>query len=327
MDTKILNEEGIELGAKLIREGQVVAFPTETVYGLGGDAFNKDAILKIYEAKGRPSDNPLIVHIAKIEDVERLAQNIPDEFYALAKKFMPGPLTVILPKKPCVPDAVTGGLNTVAIRMPSHPVARQLIECSETLIAAPSANTSSHISPTTAQHVFDDLNGKIPLIIDGGECEVGIESTVLSLTGEVPIILRPGIITDDMLLEVLSAVTIFRGKVKRAEAPGMKYKHYAPKCTAILASTPDKAVELYNKKVAEGKNVIILCVSENVEKYKGCKIIDLGESGKSVAKHIYGALRQAETEADYIIVDKLIGGGVYDSVMNRIIKATAGIEA
>lgn len=327
MVTKILKIDGIDLGAKLIKQGEVVAFPTETVYGLGGDAFNENAISKIYKAKGRPSDNPLIVHISKIEDVEKLASNIPAEFFALAKRFMPGPLTVVLPKKKCVPDLVTGGLNTVAVRMPMHIIARQLIEKSQTLIAAPSANTSTHISPTTAQHVFDDLNGKIPLIIDGGECEVGIESTVLSLTDDVPTILRPGIITADMLLEVLSAVKIFKGEVKSAESPGMKYMHYAPKCDTIIASTSDKALEIYNKKTLDNKKACILCVNENVEKYKDCKYINLGKDAHSIAKNIYGALRQAESEADFIIVDKLNGGGVYDSVMNRLIKATAGKEA
>ncbi|MEG1613245.1 MAG: L-threonylcarbamoyladenylate synthase [Clostridia bacterium] len=326
METKILGVEGIELGAKLLAQGEVVAFPTETVYGLGGDAFNEAAIKKIYEAKGRPSDNPLIVHISDISQVELVARVIPDEFYALAKRFMPGPLTIILPKKDCVPFAVTGGLDTVAVRMPSHPIARELIAKSGTLIAAPSANSSMHISPTKAEHVFEDLNGKIPLIIDGGECEVGIESTVLSLATEIPTILRPGIVTEGDLTTVIDAVTLFRGKVEKAQAPGMKYKHYAPKCVAILASCPEKAVELYKKKSNEGFHAVILALNVNLEKYSGLNIILLGDSGKSTANRIYSALHEAESHYDFIIVDKLPSGGVFDSVMNRIIKATAGIE-
>jgi Sua5/YciO/YrdC/YwlC family protein len=326
MDTKVTGIEGIFEGAELIRRGEVVAFPTETVYGLGGDAFNPSAIRKIYEAKGRPSDNPLIVHIAENDDVLRVAEDIPDAFYALAKRFMPGPLTVVLKKKENVPKEVSGGLSTVAVRMPSHPVARTLIKDSGTLIAAPSANASTHVSPTTAQHVFDDLRGRIPLIIDGGKCEVGIESTVLTLVTEIPTILRPGIITEEDLLEVLDAVTMFKGKVAKAEAPGMKYKHYAPKCEAIVAATTESAIRVYKTKKSEGLSPVILSLEKNRSAYDGLNVISLGASGKSAANRIYAALHDAENGYGFIIIDKLPDGGVFDSVTNRVVKATAGHE-
>ena len=176
-----MGAEGISLAVQLIKDGEVVAFPTETVYGLGGDCFNEDAIKKIYTAKGRPSDNPLIVHISTLSDVYRVAKDVPDAYFRLAEKFLPGPLTVILPKADNVPLACTGGLNTVAVRYPAHELAREFIKATGTLIAAPSANVSTHVSPTTAKHVFDDLDGRIPLILDGGECEGGIESTIITL--------------------------------------------------------------------------------------------------------------------------------------------------
>ncbi len=326
MKTQVLGEEGIDLAAQLLASGEVVAFPTETVYGLGGDAFSDDAIKKIYEAKGRPSDNPLIVHIAQIDDVNKVALEVPDVFFCLAKKFMPGPLTVILKKKSCVPYSTTGGLDTVAVRFPSNPIANQIIKKSGTLIAAPSANSSMHISPTKAEHVFEDLNGKIPLIIDGGTCDVGIESTVITLATDIPTILRPGIITESDLLEVLDAVTVFKGKVERAEAPGMKYKHYAPKCDAVAASSPEKALELYRQKEKEGLRPVILALDKNLNAYASCNIIELGQTGQDVARAVYNALHEAEQNFGFIIVDKLPVGGVFDSVSNRLKKATAGRE-
>lgn len=324
MDTKVLGSEGIALGAKLIKNGEVVAFPTETVYGLGGDAFNEEAIKKIYLAKGRPSDNPLIVHISELDDVYKVAKEVPDAYFRLAEKFLPGPLTVILPKRDEVPYACTGGLDTVAVRFPSHPMAREFIKATGTLIAAPSANVSTHVSPTTAKHVYDDLNGRIPLILDGGECEGGIESTILTLTRDIPTVLRPGIITEMDLLSVLSEVEMFKGKVERAEAPGMKYKHYAPRTRAVLASNPEKAVELYDNAAKQGLRPEILALSEHTAIYGNRKLIDLGGDEYAVARRIYNALHVAENESDLIIIDNLTGGGVYDSVMNRVMKAVAG---
>lgn len=224
MQTLVLKgEDAIEKGAALIASGEVVAFPTETVYGLGADAFNESAVKKIFAAKGRPSDNPLIVHIADVSGLDGLVEDVSDGAKAVMEKFMPGPITVIMKKSANVPLSVTAGLETVGIRMPSHMVARAFIKRCGTPIAAPSANRSTHISPTSAEHVFEDMDGRIPLIIDGGECEVGIESTILDMSTGVPTILRPGAITAEMLAGVLGAVKTFTGKVVVAKAPGMKY--------------------------------------------------------------------------------------------------------
>lgn len=203
-------------------------------------------------------------------------------------------------------------------------MARDFIKATGTLIAAPSANVSTHVSPTTAKHVYDDLNGRIPLILDGGECEGGIESTIITLCREIPTILRPGIITERDILGVLNEVELFKGKVEKAEAPGMKYKHYAPRCRAVLASTPEKAIELYDNAVKDGLSPEILALTEHIAIYGNRKLIDLGGDEYAVARHIYNALHVAENDADFIIIDNLTGGGVYDSVMNRVMKAVAG---
>lgn len=225
----------MEKAGEILKSGGLVAFPTETVYGLGGDALNPEASAKIYAAKGRPSDNPLIVHIADMEALKVLASEVPEKAKLLADRFWPGPLTMIMPKSDAVPYATTGGLDTVAIRMPSHPTAYELIRSSGVYIAAPSANTSGRPSPTTAQHVYEDLNGRIDMIIDSGKVDIGLESTIVDLTGEIPTILRPGYITRAMLEEVVGPVTIDKAILAehedpnlRPKAPGMKYKHYAP---------------------------------------------------------------------------------------------------
>ncbi len=324
MKTEILGVDGIEKAARILKEGGLVAIPTETVYGLAGDALRSDTVKKIYEAKGRPSDNPLIVHIAKTEDVFRVSDEVPEAFFALAERFMPGPLTVVVPKGKNVPYEVTGGGETVAVRMPSHPLARRIIEESGCLLAAPSANVSKHVSPTSAKHVFDDLQGRIPLIIDGGECSVGIESTVVSVVTDVPTVLRPGYITADMLSEVLGEVKNFQGKViKTAPAPGMKYKHYAPKKHCELADNAQAACDVYLRAECEGLNPVILAYGNNKAEYVGKNVIDLGDNAVEAAHRIYAALRQAEDSFDFIIVDRLPCEGLAESVMNRISKATA----
>ena len=235
IDTDVMEQAG-----KLIAEGELVAFPTETVYGLGGDALDPDASRRIYAAKGRPSDNPLIVHIADFDDMKRVAREVPEQAKKLADAFWPGPLTMIVWKSDAVPEATTGGMQTVAVRMPNHPVALELIRRSGCLIAAPSANTSGRPSPTEAQHVAEDLSGKIAMILDGGPVGIGIESTIIDLTEEKPMILRPGYITPEMLSEVLQEeVVIDPGIIaaddtRKPKAPGMKYKHYAPKAEMII---------------------------------------------------------------------------------------------
>lgn len=325
METEIASGRGALLrGAEIIKRGGVVAFPTETVYGLGADAYNADAVAEIYRAKGRPSDNPLIVHIADTEQAEGLVTEFSDAARAVAKAFMPGPVTLILPKSPAVPNAVSAGLPTVGIRMPSHEVARAFIRECGVPIAAPSANVSAHISPTSAAHVYEDLKGRIPLIIDGGECGVGIESTIIDLSSNVPTILRPGAVTEEMLTEVLGEVTTFRGEVKVAKAPGMKYKHYAPKCDTVVADGPDAAAAEYAARRAEGKRYLILARESDCKALGREGVLSLGKTDEEVCRNVYGALRYAEKHADGIIFVDLGDDGICGSVMNRVNKSAGG---
>lgn len=325
MQTQILSgEQALTLAAELIREGQVVAFPTETVYGLGADATNPQAVARIYEAKGRPSDNPLIVHVADKQSIRPLVRQISEQAQIVMDRFMPGPITVILPRAACVPDAVTAGLDTVGIRMPEHPVARDFLRTCGKPIAAPSANRSSHISPTTAQHVYEDLQGRIPLIIDGGACSVGIESTIVDLSGETPIILRPGAITEQMLADALGTVQTFRGKVVVARAPGMKYKHYSPKCPMLSTTDCARAIDAYDRLVEQDKHPLMLCSSQWVERIGTRRHIDLGPDPQTVMRNIYGAMHAAEGIADTILCQDFGDEGVYGSVMNRVRKACGG---
>lgn len=260
MDTKRIvikdkqNPEDQELfqAARVLREGGLVAFPTETVYGLGGNGLNADAARKIYAAKGRPSDNPLIAHISCMEELEPLVREIPEAGRVLAEKYWPGPLTMIFPKSDLVPYSTTGGLDTVAVRMPSDPIANRLIRLAGVPVAAPSANTSGRPSPTTADHVWQDMNGKIEMIVDGGPVGIGVESTIVDVSGPVPTILRPGAITQEMLDELFGHVAVdpaILGPMKegvRPKAPGMKYKHYAPKGELTLIQLKDETIkELY----------------------------------------------------------------------------------
>ena len=320
MKTEILDAKlGIEKGAELILRGELVVFPTETVYGLGADAFNESAVRKIFEAKGRPQDNPLIVHISSVEQVKEIAKDIPDSFYEVAVRFMPGPISIVLKKGDKVPYTVTAGGDTVAVRMPSSAIARELIARSKPL-AAPSANKSKHISPTTAKHVYDDLNGEVELILDGGSCDVGIESTVLDLTTDTPTVLRPGAVTVEMLAEVLGAVEEKGKVIKIAKSPGMKYTHYAPKVHTVVAKSVKNALTEYNKSVAEGGNPVLVYRNIYAE-LSGKSIIDLGKTPEDYARNIYSALRSAEDKYDEIIIEELHGQGIEFSVMNRVYKS------
>ena len=324
METRIVNaKDGISEGASLIMSGELVVFPTETVYGLGANAFDEKAVAKIFVAKGRPQDNPLIVHISSLEQVRDIAVDVPPVFYELANKFMPGPITLILKKSDKIPYIVTAGGETVGVRMPKNEWARKLIETSAPL-AAPSANRSKHISPTTAKHVYDDLHGEIPLILDGGACQVGIESTVLDLTSDVPTILRPGAITAEMLADVLGEV-LENGKViKIAKAPGMKYTHYAPKVATVCATSIDHAVSEYDRVKNDGKNPVI--VARDIYRDKVCEReqISLGVTLEDYSRNIYAALHTAEENYDYIIVEQLDHKGLAGSIMNRVEKAAGG---
>ncbi len=327
-------ENIIEEAADIIKDGGVVAFPTETVYGLGADALLPEGAKRIYEAKGRPSDNPLIVHIADWESVEKIVKEIPSQARALADAFWPGPLTMIFPKSDAVPGETTGGLDTVAVRMPAHPVAHDLIRESGGFIAAPSANLSGRPSPTRAGHVLEDLDGRIPLILDGGEVGVGIESTILDLTGEMPQILRPGYITEEMISQVIGAVEddlalSVTDETEHPKAPGMKYRHYAPKAELILVSGErQKVVERVNTLAAEnrkkGVQTGVICTDETESQYRADLVKSIGsrEDEKSIAQHLYSLLREFdESGIDQIYSECFSNLQIGKAIMNRLEKA------
>lgn len=324
MITKIVKaSDGINEGAQIINEGGLVVFPTETVYGLGANAFDQNAVAKIFKAKGRPGDNPLIVHISSLEQVKDIAVDIPDKFYELAERFMPGPLTIILKKSDKIPYVVTAGGDTVGIRMPKNEWARALIANSKPL-AAPSANRSKHISPTTAQHVYEDLQGQVELILDDGPCQVGIESTVLDLTCETPTILRPGAITAEMLLDIVGQVSQNGKVIKIAKAPGMKYTHYAPVVETVMAENIDHAVARYDEIASEGRRPVIVARDIYRDKVGERAQISLGVTIEDYTRCVYNALHVAEKAYDYIIIERLDGAGLEASVMNRVEKAAGG---
>lgn len=330
IDTDVMEQAG-----KLIADGELVAFPTETVYGLGGDALDPDASRKIYAAKGRPSDNPLIVHIADFDDMKRVAREVPEQAKKLADAFWPGPLTMIVWKSDAVPEATTGGMQTVAVRMPNHPVALELIRRSGCLIAAPSANTSGRPSPTEAQHVAEDLSGKIAMILDGGPVGIGIESTIIDLTEEKPMILRPGYITPEMLSEVLQEeVVIDPGIIaaddtRKPKAPGMKYKHYAPKAEMIIVDGAQDAVihkinELTAAKRAEGKKVAVIATDETKDRYDAQVILSMGKRADedAIAQHLYKILRECdELDVGEIYSECFQTPRIGQAIMNRLLKA------
>ena len=335
IDPGNIDADVMDRAGKLIAEGELVAFPTETVYGLGGDALDPDASRKIYAAKGRPSDNPLIVHIAEFDDMKRVAREVPEQARKLADAFWPGPLTMIVWKSDAVPEATTGGMQTVAVRMPNHPVALELIRRSGCLIAAPSANTSGRPSPTEAQHVAEDLSGKIAMILDGGPVGIGIESTIIDLTEEKPMILRPGYITPEMLSEVLQEeVVIDPGIIaaddtRKPKAPGMKYKHYAPKAERIIVDGAQDAViakinELTAAKRAEGKKVAVIATDETKERYDAQVILSMGRRSDedAIAQHLYKILRECdELEVGEIYSECFQTPRIGQAIMNRLLKA------
>jgi len=325
METKLLEGyEAIEEGAKLINEGNVVVFPTETVYGLGADAFNVNAVKKIYEAKGRPSDNPLIVHIYSKDQISSLVSYISKDAKVLIDTFMPGPITIIMPKAPSVPKEVTGGLDTVGIRMPSHLVANAFIKACNCPIAAPSANVSTHISPTNAEDVYEDMKGRVPLIIQGGASNVGIESTIVDMTQEIPTILRPGGITQEMIANTLGVCESFKGKVTIAKAPGMKYKHYAPSCDMVIAESFDSMIKEYKAKLEEGLNPIIIARDDVIKKLNGERYIDVGVDADETMRNIFASMHEGQRIANYIICQDFGEDGKNASVMNRVNKAAGG---
>lgn len=327
-------EEALRKAGNIIRQGGLVAFPTETVYGLGGDALNRESSRRIYEAKGRPSDNPLIVHICRFEDIAEIASDVPEEAVRIAAAFWPGPLTMILHKSDRVPYETTGGLDTVAVRMPSHPVARKLIEYSGGYVAAPSANISGRPSPTEAKYVTEDMEGRIDMILDGGAVGIGLESTIVDLTVTPPQILRPGYVTQEMLSNVLGKVdtdvTILqRDSGQAPKAPGMKYRHYAPKGElTIVEGDPELVAAYMNRQAANarerGERTGIIGTREHMAQYQADVVKCLGDRAdeESIARNLYSVLRQMDEEqVTRIYSESFATQGFGQAIMNRLLKA------
>lgn len=330
-----IDNQAITCAGEIIKAGGLVAFPTETVYGLGGDALNNQASGKIYAAKGRPSDNPLIVHIADIDGLKKIAAVIPEAAGKLADRFWPGPLTMIFQKTELVPKETTGGLNTVAVRMPSHKVALALIKASGGFIAAPSANLSGRPSPTLAKHVAEDMDGRIDMIIDGGAVDIGLESTIVDMTGTIPTILRPGYISIEMLAEVLKEVEYDQAILSMPDpstppkAPGMKYKHYAPQGDLVIVKGLQENVVEYirqaiRKKQEQGQIVGVIATAETYPLYTGAVVENIGarEDEEAIARHLYAVLRDFDEKGvTCIFSEEFDTPQMGQAIMNRLMKA------
>ena len=339
---EIIDENNIDERAKavikkagdIIKNGGIVAFPTETVYGLGGDGLNPRSSQKIYEAKGRPSDNPLIIHVADMDSIKKIVKEIPEVAYKLAEKYWPGPLTMIMNKSDIVPYETTGGLDTVAIRMPSNKIAAELIRCSGGYIAAPSANLSGRPSPTQAKYCIEDLDGRVDMIIDGGAVGIGLESTIIDLTSGTPMILRPGYITKENLAEILGSVsvdkTILDATSKEApKAPGMKYRHYAPKGDlTIVEGESTKVCDYINaellKAKEDGKKTGVIATEETKTLYKAevIKIAGRRDDEEEIARNLFTLLREFDDEdVDIMFSESFNDTGIGQAIMNRLLKA------
>ena len=320
-----------EIAAEIIKNSGLVAIPTETVYGLGANGLDESAVVKIFEAKGRPQDNPLILHIAGPEEIERYCHHIPKAAYDLAEAFWPGPLTIVLPARRSVPRRTTGGLDTVAVRCPDSAVTREIIRLSGVPLAAPSANISGKPSTTTAEHVRHDHDGRIDAIVDGGPCRVGVESTIVDLTEERPRLLRPGGIGPEQLLEVLGdlvvdkAVTAQIDKDEVVKAPGMKYKHYAPQSEVVIVSgSREQAARYIRAHFVPGDRV--LCFEEELPLYEGCNPLSYGLEAdvNTLSAGLFGALRELDDPTIHQVYARCpVGGGVAYAVQNRLKKAAA----
>ena len=334
MDAAHPDMAAIEKAGRILKDGGLVAFPTETVYGLGGNALDPRASMKIYAAKGRPSDNPLIVHIAELDRLEEITTEIPEGARILAEKFWPGPLTMILPKADIVPRETTGGLDSVAVRFPSDPIAQALIRAAGGFVAAPSANTSGRPSPTMAEHVEEDLGDAIDMILDGGQVGIGLESTIVDFTEKVPVVLRPGYISLEMLKEVLGEVRMDRGllitdKNIHPKAPGMKYRHYAPRAELSIVEGPEEAVvarinELAEKAAANGGQAGIIAADETAERYRTGIVRSIGsrEEEETIAHHLYEVLRDFDNEnVSVIYSEAFYTPRMGQAIMNRLLKA------
>ena len=332
METKIFKKDDLEEAARILREGGLVAFPTETVYGLGADARDSKAAGRIYAAKGRPSDNPLIVHLARREDIAGIAREIPSSAQKLIDAFMPGPITLILKKQPSVPDTVTAGLDTVAVRIPADETARRLIELSGVPVAAPSANISGKPSPTSFEHVLHDMDGRIEAIVDGGEASVGVESTIVDCTGETPLILRPGGITPEMVRSIVPGARVDEGILRslkadeRPKCPGMKYKHYAP--DALVTVVEGEAEAVHEKICAllqecRGKTGVL---AQSRRDYPADVVITAGEENREYASRLFSCLREFdEKKVEVVFAEFTERDGYGLAVKNRLYKAAGGL--
>lgn len=322
-----IGETSLSRAKAILEEGGAVAFPTETVYGLGADARCDAAVTGIYRIKGRPSDNPLIVHVHKDYDIEKLVYD--DRPYAknLREAFLPGPLTLVYRSRGAVCGRVSCGLDTLAVRVPSHEGAQRFLRYVDMPVAAPSANISKHISPVSAEHVYEDLNGRIELILDGGRCSGGIESTVCDVTGEYPVVLRSGLVSAEMIAEVAGKCEVYVPKSgEQVRSPGMKYKHYAPKCSTKLfdSSKVQLAVDEFKKLTAKGMNVYVLCEEDVKAFFPKEKVLDLGENEREMAANLYELLHEGERLADILIaVEPKKKDGIMAGVINRLTKACA----
>ena len=331
IDINNIDKTEIKKHAQLLKEGKTVIFPTETVYGLGANALDENAVKKIYEAKGRPSDNPLIVHIYDKEEVYNLAKDINENAKLIMDRFWPGPITIILNKKDIVPYVTSGGLETVAIRMPSHLIAREIIKQSGVPVAAPSANISGRPSPTKEEHVYEEMNKRVSGIVLGGDSNFGLESTVLDLTTETPMILRPGSITKEDLEKVIGKVLVDPSLAKKednskAKAPGMKYTHYSPDAEVyIVSGNQQKTIEKINYLIEENKKMGlktgIICLEKNKNFYKG-EVLSLGNSLEEVGSNLFDALRQMDKmNVDVVYSEEFESKGVGQAIMNRLLKS------
>ncbi len=333
MQTKIekITPESLRAAKKIIMDGGVVAIPTETVYGLGGNAFDDAAVQKIFEVKGRPNDNPLIAHVHTGYDLSKIVDYDPPYAKKLREAFLPGPLTLVYPSKGKVSGFVSCGLDTLAVRVPSHEGAQAFLKEVGIPIVAPSANLSRHVSPTSAQHVLDDFDGKIPLILDGGNCAGGIESTVCDCTGEYPVILRPGLVTKEMIERVVGRCDEYTPNIQKGEkvkSPGVLYKHYSPRCKTLLfsAQSVESAVLRYKQESLENKEVAVLCEEKWVSLFEktGAKCLNMGKNQAEMATRLYACLREAETLCEVLIViEPMEKGGIMTGVLNRLQKACA----
>ena len=324
METHLLqfNNHDLKLAGQIIQSGKLVAFPTETVYGLGANALDKDAVQAIFAAKGRPSDNPLIVHVANVEQIAQVAYC--DDVYVqkVIDAFMPGSLTVVLPKRDVVPEVVTAGLSTVAVRMPNSKQALEFLTACQVPVAAPSANTSTRPSPTSWQTVNEDMSGKIDAILCGDDCSVGIESTVLDMTQPTPTVLRPGFVTPSQISKVLGKpVKVVTNPTEKVNSPGVKYKHYAPSCEMVLNVDGDvqKIVDYYDNQVALGKRAVILAQQPTL--YGNRNVLPLGQTDSAVAQGLFANLRKCEKANDVIIATYSSNTELAQSILNRLIKS------